>query len=393
MTNDSPQTTCHNCNNAVPPGAYCGVCGAHLEASVPRAAGRTHAFAANPHEHVLHLSPVSTLFPHLPHRRSAPFRLALGVMAVAIIVLGYARLTGPAIAVAAFAVPLLYLLYLYEVEVYEDEPEIVLGATVVVGIILGYLWAHFTGHFVTETLLLNASPLGAPTGRIILTGVIFPLIVQALMLVGAVILYLTRDYEEALDGFAFGAACALGFVLASTLVYLWPELNNGLYSVAPATQNALRVIQRGLLTPFIYASTTGLIAGALWLLRRPRRPLSSYGWTTTLWLQIAIAAAVQVGLGLVSIYVTSQAWSTVIFFIVAILLLLWVRVAIHHYLLAEAADAGTEVGPMIPCSHCHHVVPRMGFCPHCGIATRATPKSGSGHVGRRVRPQQEGVGP
>jgi hypothetical protein len=66
-----------------------------------------------------------------------------------------------------------------------------------------------------------------------------------------------------------------------------------------------------------------------------------------------------------------------------------VRVAIHHYLLAEAADAGTEVGPMMPCSHCHYVVPRMSFCPHCGVATRSTPKSGSGTAGRRQSAQPE----
>jgi RsiW-degrading membrane proteinase PrsW (M82 family) len=310
-------------------------------------------------------------------------------VAAALIVLGYARLTGPSIALAAFSVPLLYLLYLYEVEVYEEEPEIVIGATFAVGIVLGFLWAHFTSNTITQTDLLNASPQGAPAGRIILTGVVFPLVAQALMLVGALILFVTRRYyDECLDGFAFGAACALGFVLASTLVQLWPELSEGLYSVAPATQNALRIIQRGLLTPFIYASTTGLIAGALWLRRRPRRTLSAYGWTTTLWLQVLIAAVVQVGLGLASIYVASQTWATLIFLLAAILLLLWVRVALHHYLLAEAADTGTEPGPPMPCSHCHHVVPRMAFCPHCGVATRATPKSGLGHVGRRSTESQ-----
>ena len=42
------------------------------------------------------------------------------VVAAALLVLGYLRLTGPSIALAALAVPLLYVLYLYEVEVYVD---------------------------------------------------------------------------------------------------------------------------------------------------------------------------------------------------------------------------------------------------------------------------------
>ena len=60
-----------------------------------------------------------------------------------------------------------------------------------------------------------------------------------------------------------------------------------------------------------------------------------------------------------------------------------VRVAIHHMLLAEAVDV--PEGPILPCTHCRRLVPRMAFCPHCGIATRATPKVGAGRDARGVR--------
>jgi rRNA maturation endonuclease Nob1 len=52
-------------------------------------------------------------------------------------------------------------------------------------------------------------------------------------------------------------------------------------------------------------------------------------------------------------------------------------------LLAEAVTA--EIGPAVPCAHCHRIVPRMAFCAHCGVALRATPKTGQRRVAHAVR--------
>lgn len=375
-------TVCHSCGREVPEGDFCGACGALLVADVPRSAQRPHAFAANPTEHVLHFNVVSTLFPHLPHLRTAPFRIALLVSAVVLVILGYFRLTGPSIAAAALAVPLLYLLYLYEVEVYEDEPVYVIGATFVLGMVIGGIFAYLTGRIVTETLLLNVSQ-GAPVSKIILAAVVFPVVAVALMLIGPLIIFRTRHYDEALDGFTFAASSAMGFALASTVVQLWPQLLDGLQSAAPSTDNTLAILERGLLNPFIYASVAGLIAGALWLRRGPVRTLATNGWTTTLWTNILVAVVAVVGLGFVNAYVLQTSVAVAIQGFAAVLLLFWVRIALHHMLLAEAVEV--EIGAEQPCFHCHHIVPRMAFCPHCGIATRATPKTGVGRTGRVVR--------
>jgi hypothetical protein len=72
-----------------------------------------------------------------------------------------------------------------------------------------------------------------------------------------------------------------------------------------------------------------------------------------------------------------------VYVLIAGLLLLWARLAIHFMLLAEAEDAA--VGPMLPCCNCNRVVPRMAFCPHCGIATGSTPKIGTGAIRRGAR--------
>ncbi|MBV9281677.1 MAG: PrsW family intramembrane metalloprotease [Chloroflexi bacterium] len=318
----------------------------------------------------------SALFPHLPQQRSAPFRTALLAVAGLLVVLGYLRLTGPFVAVAAAAIPVIYGIYLYEVDVFEHEPIYLIGLTAGLGVVLGTIWALLTGHYVTRTLLLMATPQDAPVGRILLVGVLFPLVAQLLMLVGPLILRRTRPHQTVLDGFSFGAASALGFVFASTVIYLMPELQSGPVALASGTLTALRAILHGLLVPLIDVGTTGLAAAALWLSGRTIRSIAHYGWITSLRASLAVAAVVQVGLGLADVLVTDSTTAILIYLGVAVVLLFWVRGALHLMLLAGAGGDGT--GAETTCSNCGHVSPRGAFCPNCGIATQTAPRRGPG---------------
>jgi len=389
---DAGRVECPACGRAVPDGAFCGACGAHLSGTAAASVHRRYAYAADPAQHVLHPSIVSTLFPHLPHRQRRPFQIAVGLTLLLLVVLSLARLTGPAIAVAALGIPLIYLLYLYQVEVYEDEPVLIVGATLVLGVVVGAVWAYVTGPRITQ-ILLGDSTFGVTAGNVALGGVVLPLAAQALMLLGALALYPRRRYDEALDGFTFGAAGALGFTfgaagalgftLAVTIVTLLPTLRQGLQSNVPVGSNLLDILQRGLLTPLINASATGLLAGALWLRRGPIRRLRFHAIAVSWGAAVAGVVVVRVFLGVVSVLLLDPLRNAAAQAIALGLLIVWVRVAIHQMLLTEAVE--TPIGPALPCSHCHYVVPRMAFCAHCGIATRATPKAGSGRAHRVVR--------
>ncbi len=76
----SDSQTCSNCGKTVPSGEFCAACGAGLRER-KHAAERPYAFVANPGEHVFQPAVTSAIFPHLPQQRSAPFRLALLVVA------------------------------------------------------------------------------------------------------------------------------------------------------------------------------------------------------------------------------------------------------------------------------------------------------------------------
>jgi len=359
----------------VPAGDFCGHCGAHLT-SANRT--RRHAFAALPSEHVAHISIISTLFPHLAHRRGGAFRWALVSGGAAVLLLAALHLFAPAAVVAIFLLPVLYLLYLYEVEVYEDEPWLVIGATMIVGAVLGYAFTSFSGAAVSQ---LNLT--GDKENAFVLAGVAIPIVAQGLMLAGPLFLYVFRDrFREPLDGLTFGAASALGFTLTSSLTAIWPLISGPLIGSGAPLDWSLRLLRTGILVALVNASTTGIVAAAVWLHRYDRRK-AGRPWTTSILATLIVAAGAQVVLGMLSFVVSDLVAEVAIRLIATLVLLLYVRLVIHQVLLVEGSEH--EIGPDAPCPECHRIVPTMAFCPSCGAARAAASKQGRGlRAGRAV---------
>ena len=360
-----PLVTCPNCDMGVPDGDFCGHCGAHLPTA---SAGRHHAFAAVPSEPVVHLSIITTLFPHLPHRQGGAFRWAL-IAGVGLVVVATAlRLFAPATAAAAILLPALYLLYLYEVEVYEDEPWIVVGATMVAGAILGYLFSAWTGGAVSR---LNIT--GDRNGGFLLAGVVIPIVAQALMLAGPMFLFLFRSrFREPLDGLTFGAASALGFTFTSTLVQFWPLITGPLVGSDRPLDWALPLLRASILSPLVNASTTAVVTASIWLFRYDRN-LARGSWQASRRATLGVAFGSQILLGVVSFVVPEGLTEVAVWALASVLLLLFMRLVIHQALMAEGAVH--EIGPDATCPECHRVVPTMLFCPSCGVARTAATRS------------------
>jgi hypothetical protein len=356
----------------VPQGNFCGHCGAHLTTA---STTRRHAFAAVPSESVAHLSIITTLFPHLAHRRGGAFRWALLGGSAAVVLLAAFHLFAPATAVATFLLPALYLLYLYEVEVYESEPWLVIGVTMVAGAILGYVFSTYAGGAVAQLDLTGDS-----SSAFLLAGVATPIVSQALMLAGPVFLYLYRShFREPLDGLAFGAASALGFTLASALSSFWPLLAGPLVGSGPALDWALRLLQAGILVALINASTTGLITASAWLHRYDRRR-SKGSWYTSVLTTLLIALGAQTVLAMLTFVVPDLLAQVLLRILAAVGLLFYLRLVLHESLMAEGAIH--EIGPDAPCPECHRVVPTMLYCPSCGVNRAASSKHSRPQVGR-----------
>jgi RNA polymerase subunit RPABC4/transcription elongation factor Spt4 len=366
--------TCPHCGELVPVGTFCGNCGAHLTDTGGRA--RLHAYAAAPNEHVVRVTVISTLLPHLPHRHAHVFREVLGAGVLIVLLLAALRLYTSALIGAALLLPILYLIYLYEVDIYETEPVLVVGATFVTGAVLGIGYALVTGHFISGTI-------GGTQQGPFVSGVVLPLIAQLLMVVGPLLLLSHSQFDETLDGLTFGVTAALGFTLAAVLTGFWHVLTAPLQGDASLSSGeVLRLVREGILLQLVNATTTGAITAALWLRTHGRSRRRHVAQWREFGPTVALAFLAQIVLGLVSYYVTSLVLQVVLWGIAAAALLVWLRVILHHALLEEGSKVAM-IGDVTACPECHRLVPTMLFCPACGVARTAASK----HAGAPAAPK------
>ena len=377
---------CPQCGRETPPGAYCGFCGARLpqgDTGVPTHHGgrmRAHAYAADPRESVFTLTIISTIFPHLPPRRAivARWALIIGVLVVVGIALG--RYAPIAIVLGAALLPVLYLIYFYDVAVYEDEPVIVLAFTFITGALLG---AGMSLLFY-RTLIgqRGLSLTGGPSANyVLLSGVALPLLGQFLMLVGPLILYFARPrFSDILDGLVFGVASALGFAAAQSVIYGWYIITGPLQVGGGYLDWAADALRVTLVTPLLYAAAAGLICAALWLRRDPRVRQRPATLATALPFALLVAAVGQVAPSLLTDLYPNHLLSFLWYALAAIALLLVARVSLHLGLLEKGAEADGAAG-IVRCHNCQQMTADLAFCSHCGVALRA----GSKRAARQAR--------
>ena len=139
--------TCSSCGQETPEGSFCIRCGAPLGTSFSGPSRGRSQFAAAPHEPAALPLVVSTLFPQLPRGSQLSFRLALGLGIAAVIALAALRLFPAALIAAALLLPTLVVLYLIDVDAYEDEPVWAMSLTMGWGAAAGVgLWPDRPGR-------------------------------------------------------------------------------------------------------------------------------------------------------------------------------------------------------------------------------------------------------
>ncbi len=379
---------CRVCGTEVPTGGFCGFCGAPLFPQPGHGPNwlRLRTFAGASGEHVLRLSVVSTLFPHLAHRSREAFRVGLTVLVLLLLVLALVRWQAPLIAVCALGIPLLFQLYLQECDVYDDLPVRLLALTVVLGAALGVGWALLTGPMVAQSFSVAVGVGPAVTAtRVWRDGLGVSVGGALLMQVPAVVVRLLRPpMRESLDGFLIGSLGAMAYIAAATLTRLVPQLSTG---VRAGNRNVgALVIEagiRGVASPLTAAVAGGMVGAALWITRRVGGGHRARLVTAVL-PAVGAVLVIYAVLGLLDTAPLAP-WVLLVFqLLVAAGAILALRVAIHLSLLHEAQDL--LQGPPLLCPECHHVVPDMAFCPNCGSATRASSRS-SREARRVTRPQ------
>ena len=362
---------CTHCGKSGPDGVFCTFCGANqatagVDPGDPK--GRSGHYAAYPGEAVSHPSVFTTLFPHLGHHKVHDFRLAFFAGVAVLFLLVIAGLIGAAIVAAAFLVPVLYLVYLYEAQVYRDEPAVVIGVTVGGGIILGLVVT------IAANALLGSTPGARPNaisgivinvGALMLVGVLVPLVQEIVKPLPALFLRSRPAFSETADGLVFGVAAGLGFALAETLVNFSSVLTDSSMRSDSGTW-IYTLVSLAIFTPLLQGSAAGAITAALW--RRNRGAMGVGIIAAAVLIHVAFTTGTQLLQASGQTQLVWLGWQALL----VGLLLVAIRHLLHNALLEEAGHMGLT--PTI-CPDCQAHVTAAGFCPHCGRAMSAVPRT------------------
>lgn len=384
---DSVETVaCPVCGAAVPAGVFCGCCGAELAAPPTfwRTLLRPRAFAAAPGERLIQPMVTSSLFPHLERPSRSPFRIGLLLLFAALSAFSWLRLVGPLITVAGLGVPVLFVLYLWQTDVYKDMPRRGLAVSAVIGTALGVGWTLFTGGVVARAYGIPMAA-GFALEQVLSVGLAVALVGAVLMVLPAVVVRLLRPpHRESLDGFEIGALGALMFTGASTITNFAPQFVSGLINNVRPLRLAVHAALYGVAAPLTAGASGGLIGIMLWF-RPGARALAHPGRVRTALLFFSLlVVALYAAIWVMEAARLPQIIQLVLHLVLAFVALIALRVAMQLALLQEATDP--PYGQPLLCVQCDRVVPDMPFCPACGVAGRA-----SSRTSRRLRRQSPPV--
>lgn len=352
---------------------YCHACGNDLTSDD---VGRTTAFAVKPDERVASFAIVSSIMPRGAAQRPQTYRLALiGAMAIALIAAVFGALP-IAVLVAAFAIPVIYIVYLYDVNLWKDAPvPVTLVAFAGVGL-LGGLWVWLATKLMPGVGVLAGGP--TLVGFLVFA-VLIPLVGELIRQIAPVVLARMPQFDDLMDGLTFGIIAGVAYSTADTLVRHWGLIAAGFQgvSVDAATWASLLFLE-GFVKPLVIGSACGIAGAEFSGLGR-----GYDGFTTRYYRAVGEAVLVNIayfgGIYLLS-YVAPPLLGLLasIVFGLAVLafLLLRLRRALHFGLMEAALESRARevvgAGDIDFCARCEMPLqPQAAFCSACGTSVAA----------------------
>jgi len=374
---------CPRCHAQIPGTAhFCPECGSD------RRTGdwaRRRSFAAKPDEPVASFALMSSIMPQGSGQRPQTYRIALTFALVVALVAAIFGAMPIAVLVAAFAVPIVYIVYMYDVNLWEDEPlpvaGLAFGLTGVLAIAWTIVWTLLRGPVSFATPAYDAGGAGAPAlGTFLLVAVLVPVVGEAIRQVGPVLLARRPEFDDLMDGLTFGVISGVSYATFDTLVRHWALLTGGLQGSDPGLWVSL-VFLEGFVKPLILGTATGLACAEFSGLGRGFDGFTPR-YVRALVLAVVANVAYQAGTYLFS-FVGSATLGVLLSILwgllVLAILILRLRVVLHTGLMEAALEHAARtagVGPDGELAHCAQcempLQPGAAFCAACGTSVAAT---------------------
>ncbi len=377
---------CPRCGANLPEVAhFCHVCGQDLRAED---GARRKSFAAKPDEPVASFALISSIMPRGAGQRPQTYRIALTIaLAVALVAAIFGALP-IAVLVAAFAIPIVYIVYIYDVNLWEDEPipvtALAFGLTGVLAIAFTALWTALRGPLFAPGSLDGTMASGPTVGTFLLVAILVPIVGEAIRQVGPVILASRPEFDDLMDGLTFGVVSGVAYASFDTIVKHWDLLTGGLVGQADPGLWVSLIFLEGFVKPLIIGTATGIACAEFSGLGR------GYDGFTPRYFRGLVEAvlanvAYQAGTYLFS-FVGNQTMGVILSVLWGILILavliLRVRNILHVGLMEAALERSARVGGIGEsgklqfCAQCEMpLLEHAAFCNACGTAVRVQSKA------------------
>jgi len=354
-------------------------------------AQRKKAYAARPDEPVASFKLVSTIMPQGAGRQPYTYKVALGFALLLTVVTAALGALPVAIMVAAFAIPIVYILYLYDVNLWEDEPIPVVAAafllTGALAAVFTWLWSDQIG---LSTDLVGSNPASPSLRDLVILILLVPVVSELIRQIGPIYLASRPRYDDLMDGFTFGVVAGVGFACFETLVLHWGWISGGFAGPGSSAGTWISVVLlQGFVKPLIYGSATGLAVAEFSGLGEKYDGFTPR-WVFGLLQAMAVNALFQGGVYLLAFVggrgstigaILGVVWGLVLLGA----LIIRVRTVLHKGLLEAALESAARggsnhaSGELAFCSRCEMpLLPHSDFCSACGNSVRSVPKSERG---------------
>ena len=227
-------------------------------------AERRQSFALQPGEPVASFNLVSSLMPLASGSAPQTYRWALGLGLLIPVVAGALGFLAFAFVAAALVVPAVYVVYMYDVNQWEDQPVGVvlgaIGAAAALGVGFTFLW--HAGLLGDDLSPVDFEGNGSGTIRwasFLVLVLMVPILGEALKQVGPILLARLPAFDDMIDGLTFGVAAGAAFAAAETIV-----VNRGLFSTFGQVDSpdagfwVSLILSAAIVKPIVYGAATGI---------------------------------------------------------------------------------------------------------------------------------------
>ena len=238
--------------------------GAELSAGAGAGGERRQSYALQPGEPVASFNLVTSLMPLASGSAPQTYRWALGLGILIPVVAGALGFLAFAFVAAAVVVPAIYVVYMYDVNQWEDQPIGVvlgaIGAAAALGVGFTFLW--HAGILDSNVSSVNFDGNGAGGVRwssLLVLVLLVPIVGEALKQVGPLVLAGRPLFDDMIDGLTFGVAAGAAFAAAETIV-----VNRGLFSSFGQVDSpnagfwVSLILSAAVVKPIVYGAATGI---------------------------------------------------------------------------------------------------------------------------------------